>query len=68
MNVDLTAEALAYGREAARALEAAGGENLIQSSERTEALRDVKLAPVLADTRCRTGPRSGAAASQPPSR
>jgi 3-oxo-4-pregnene-20-carboxyl-CoA dehydrogenase alpha subunit len=48
MNVDLTAEALAYGREASRALEAAGGENLIQFSERTEALRDVKVAPVLA--------------------
>jgi hypothetical protein len=49
MNVELSAEALEYGREASRALEAAGGENLIQDSERTPALRESKMAPVLGD-------------------
>jgi 3-oxo-4-pregnene-20-carboxyl-CoA dehydrogenase alpha subunit len=49
MNVELSDEALEYGREASRALEAAGGENLIQDSERTPALRDSKMAPILAE-------------------
>jgi hypothetical protein len=49
MNVELTAEALEYGREAARALEAAGGENLIQSSERSPASRGAHMTQVLAD-------------------
>jgi len=49
MNVELSAEALEFGRQGSRAIEAAGGDTLIQDSERSRASSDSRIAPVLAD-------------------
>jgi hypothetical protein len=49
MNVALAAEALEFGQQASRALQAAAGENPLQYFERSGALREVRLAPVLGE-------------------
>ncbi|WP_106398769.1 acyl-CoA dehydrogenase family protein [Actinocorallia populi] len=47
MNIDLSPEAAEYGREALRALEAAGGDRLVQRAEEAPWSREKVLAPVL---------------------
>ena len=49
MNIELSPEALGYGRLAQRALEAAGGDLLVQRAERDPGRRADILAPVLAE-------------------
>jgi acyl-CoA dehydrogenase-like protein len=47
VNLDLSDEALEYGRQASRAFEAAGGDELVQRAEREPHLREQLVAPVL---------------------
>jgi hypothetical protein len=49
MNIELSQEALEYGRLAQRALEAAGGDLLVQRAEREPARRAEIMAPVLGE-------------------
>jgi 3-oxo-4-pregnene-20-carboxyl-CoA dehydrogenase alpha subunit len=49
MNIDLSEEAVEYGRVARVALEAAGGDRLIQTAEADPGRRDALVAPVLAE-------------------
>lgn len=49
MNIDLSDEALEFGRSARRALEAAGGDELVQLAEQDPDLREGRVAPVLAE-------------------
>lgn len=49
MNIDLSAEAAEYGREALRALEAAGGDGLVQRAEHEPERREALVAPVLGE-------------------
>lgn len=49
MNIDLAHEAVEYGREALRAIGAAGGDQLVQQAELEPARREALLAPVLAE-------------------
>ncbi len=49
MNIDLSPEAAEYGREALRALEAAGGDRLVQRAEEAPWSREKILAPALAE-------------------
>ena len=49
MNIDLTEEALEYGRVASHAFEAAGGDELVQAAEREPEQRESIVAPVLTD-------------------
>jgi hypothetical protein len=48
MNIDLSEEAAEYGRQALRAFEAAGGDGLVQESERRPEYRGDLVVPVLA--------------------
>lgn len=47
MIIDLSAEAREYGQEVRRALEAAGGDRLVQQAEESPEKRDAVVAPVL---------------------
>jgi len=47
MNIDLSEEAAEYGRQALRALEAAGGDRLVQLAEQEPGRREAIIAPVL---------------------
>lgn len=49
MNLDLSPEAAEYGREALRALRAAGGDGLVQAAEKEPQARERLVAPVLAE-------------------
>ena len=49
MNIELSAEAAEYGRQARRALEAAGGDQLVQLAEQEPRRREALVAPVLAE-------------------
>ncbi|GAB2831679.1 acyl-CoA dehydrogenase family protein [Actinocorallia aurea] len=49
MNIDLSEEAFAYGREAQRALGAAGGDQLVQRAEADPSCRAALVEPVLAE-------------------
>ena len=49
MNIDLSDEAIEYGRQALRALEAAGGDQLVQRAEADPAAREALVGPVLAE-------------------
>ena len=49
MNIELTEEAAEYGRLASRALEAAGGDELVQQAERDPERREALVEPVLAE-------------------
>ncbi|TDC95591.1 acyl-CoA dehydrogenase family protein [Actinomadura sp. 7K507] len=49
MKLDLSEEATEYGRQALRAFEAAGGDELVQAAERDPASRAGLVAPVLAE-------------------
>ena len=49
MNIDLSDEAAEYGRVAQRALEAAGGDRLVQIAEEEPDRRESVVAPVLAE-------------------
>jgi hypothetical protein len=49
MNIELSEEAAEYGRQALRALEAAGGDSLVQQAEHEPARREAIVAPVLAE-------------------
>lgn len=49
MNIDLSPEAARYGREALRAFESAGGDELVRRAEREPGLREPLVAPVLAE-------------------
>ena len=49
MNIDLSAEALEYGRQAVRALESAGGDLLVQQAEQQPDGRADLVAPVFAE-------------------
>ncbi len=49
MNIELTPEALDYGRLALRALEAAGGDLLVQRAEQDPGRREGIMAPVFAE-------------------
>jgi hypothetical protein len=49
VNIDLSAEAAEYGRQARRALEAAGGDRLVQLAEQQPHRREALVAPVLAE-------------------
>src|SRR5438876_1217101 len=49
MNIELTEEAAEYGRTALRALEAAGGDELVQAAEREPDRREEIVAPVLSE-------------------
>ena len=49
MNVELSDEALAYGREAVRAIAAAGGDELTRRAERDPDVRQQVIAPLLGD-------------------
>lgn len=48
MNIDLSDEAREFGREARRALEAAGGDELVQAAEREPTRREELVGPALA--------------------
>ena len=48
MNIELSAEATEYGKAALRAIEAAGGDDLIRRAEREPGRREALVAPVLA--------------------
>lgn len=47
MNIDLSADALEFGSQASRALEAVGGDQLVQLAEREPGRRESLVAPVL---------------------
>jgi 3-oxo-4-pregnene-20-carboxyl-CoA dehydrogenase alpha subunit len=47
MNIELSGEAAEYGRQALRALEAAGGDRLVQLAEQEPGRREAIIAPVL---------------------
>jgi hypothetical protein len=47
VNIDLSEESAEYGRQALRALEAAGGDRLVQSAEQEPDCREAIMAPVL---------------------
>lgn len=49
MNIELTDEAAAYGRTALRALESAGGDELVRRAEREPETRDAVVVPVLSE-------------------
>src|SRR3954451_10190698 len=49
MNVELSAEAMDFGREALRALEAAGGDQLVELTEHDPARRAGLVEPVLTE-------------------
>ena len=49
MKIELSDEALEFGRQAQRALGAAGGDELVQAAERDPAGREQLVAPVLAE-------------------
>jgi hypothetical protein len=49
MNIELSEEAAEYGRLALRALEAAGGDRLVQLAEQEPARRDAIMAPVFGE-------------------
>jgi hypothetical protein len=49
MNIDLSQEALEYGRMVSQALEAAGGDQLVQQAEEDPGRREKTVAPVLAE-------------------
>jgi hypothetical protein len=49
MDIDLSAEAIEFGRAARRALEAAGGDELVQRAEADPAVRESVIEPVLAE-------------------
>jgi 3-oxo-4-pregnene-20-carboxyl-CoA dehydrogenase alpha subunit len=49
MNIELSAEALAYGRLARQAIEAAGGDGLVQDAEREPERRENIFAPVFGE-------------------
>lgn len=49
MNIDLSEEAAEYGRQALRALEAAGGDRLVRLAEREPGRREAIIAPVLGE-------------------
>lgn len=49
MNIELSAEALEYGRQALRALDAAGGDQLVQRAEAKPERREDIVAPVLGE-------------------
>lgn len=49
MNIDLSEEAAEYGRQALRALEAAGGDRLVQLAEQEPGRREAIIAPVLGE-------------------
>jgi len=49
VNIDLSDEATEYGRVARQALEAAGGDDLVQTAEREPDRREDLVAPVLAE-------------------
>ena len=49
MNIELSEEAAEYGRQALRALEAAGGDQLIRLAEQRPGHRDAIIAPVLGE-------------------
>ena len=49
MNVELSDEAVEYGRQALRAFESAGGDELVQRAEREPEKREALVAPVLDD-------------------
>ncbi|TDV49907.1 acyl-CoA dehydrogenase family protein [Actinophytocola oryzae] len=49
MNLELSDEALAYGKEARRAIEAAGGDELTRRAEREPDVRSRLVAPLLAE-------------------
>ncbi|MGI8329426.1 acyl-CoA dehydrogenase family protein [Actinomadura scrupuli] len=49
MNIELSEEAVGYGRQALRALEAAGGDRLVQLAEREPDRREGLVAPVLGE-------------------
>jgi hypothetical protein len=49
MNIELSSEALAYGRLARQAIEAAGGDGLVQDAEREPERRESIFAPVLGE-------------------
>jgi len=49
MNIDLSEEAAEYGRQALRALEAAGGDRLVQLAEQEPGRREAIVAPVLGE-------------------
>jgi 3-oxo-4-pregnene-20-carboxyl-CoA dehydrogenase alpha subunit len=69
MNIELSEEAAEYGRQALRALEAAGGDRLVQQAEQEPDRREAIVAPVLdeigaweLDPRCDSGELEAAAA------
>jgi 3-oxo-4-pregnene-20-carboxyl-CoA dehydrogenase alpha subunit len=49
VNIDLSDEAVEYGRLARQALEAAGGDGLVQAAEREPERREALVSPVLAE-------------------
>jgi len=49
MNIDLSDEAAEYGRQALRALEAAGGDRLVRQAEEEPERREAIMAPVLGE-------------------
>ena len=49
MNIDLSREAIEYGQQVLRALEAAGGDQLVQLAEEEPGRRDKLVEPVLAE-------------------
>jgi 3-oxo-4-pregnene-20-carboxyl-CoA dehydrogenase alpha subunit len=49
VNIDLSAEAVEYGRVARQALEAAGGDSLVQTAEHEPSRREGLVGPVLAE-------------------
>ncbi|HEV7760074.1 MAG TPA: acyl-CoA dehydrogenase family protein [Acidimicrobiales bacterium] len=49
MNIDLSAEAVEYGRVARQALAAAGGDSLVQTAEHEPSRREALMGPVLAE-------------------
>jgi len=49
MNIDLSEEAVEFGRTALQAIEAAGGDELVQAAEREPDRREELAAPVLAE-------------------
>jgi hypothetical protein len=49
MNIDLSDEAAEYGRQALRALEAAGGDRLVREAEEEPERREAIVAPVLGE-------------------
>jgi 3-oxo-4-pregnene-20-carboxyl-CoA dehydrogenase alpha subunit len=61
VNIDLSDEAVEYGRLARRALEAAGGDGLVQAAEQEPERREALVSPVLAELGAwELDPRGGA--------